>query len=79
MEGKVMSGNKYFGILWYLHISFLNDQSEYNSPTYKIQKFQDALLKTPNKIFITRENLSLDDAIIRNFGRIKLTVRIVIK
>ena len=48
-------------------------------PVYKVKEILDYIIKRSNKLFNPGECLSLDETLIRSFGRIKFKVRIVSK
>jgi hypothetical protein len=76
---KVMSGRKFFNILWYSHCCPVQNQDHsadnYN-PSYKIAKVRDYLENRYLKLFVPGQQLSLDETLIQAFGRIKFKVRI---
>jgi DNA polymerase III epsilon subunit-like protein len=78
---KIMSGRKFFTILRYLHCCSMENQpvGEDYDPTYKIKEIQNYLEDRYNRLFIPGQQLSLDETLIRAFGRIKFKVRIVTK
>jgi hypothetical protein len=79
---KVMSGRKFFTILRYLHCCPVMNQdptSESYDPTYKVSEMKDFLEERFKTLFIPGQQLSLDETLIRAFGRIKFKVRIVTK
>jgi hypothetical protein len=78
---RIMSGRKFFTILRYLHCCSMENQpvgEDYN-PTYKVKEIQDYLEDRYNRLFVPGQQLSLDETLIRAFGRIKFKVRIVTK
>lgn len=79
---KVMSGRKFFTILRYLHCCPIQNQNpaapDYD-PTYKVAEIRDKLEERYRKLFVPGQQLSLDETLIRAFGRIKFKVRIVTK
>jgi hypothetical protein len=78
---KVMTGRKFFTILRYLHCCSIENQptgDDYD-PCYKVAEVRDYLEDRYNRLFIPGQQLSLDETLIRAFGRIKFKVRIVTK
>jgi hypothetical protein len=79
---KIMSGRKFLTILRYLHVCELKEQDpndESYDPAYKVAEFRDYLERRYTALFIPGQELSLDETLIRAFGRIKFKVRIVSK
>jgi hypothetical protein len=79
---KVMSGRKFFTILRYLHCCSVENQDPLSAdydPSYKVAEIRDDLEKRYRILFIPGQQLSLDETLIRAFGRIKFKVRIVTK
>ena len=78
-----MSGRKFQTILSYLHVCDLHKQplkTDPNyDPAYKVSGLQQLLEDRYKRLFIPGKNLSLDETLIRAFGRIKFKVRIVTK
>ena len=80
---KIMSGRKFFLMLRYLHCCAIDNQpasdaSDYD-PAYKIAEMRDYLEDRYTRLFTPGQQLSLDETLIRAFGRIKFKVRIVTK
>lgn len=79
---KVMSGRKFFTILRYLHCCPVQNQNpaapDYD-PSYKVAEIRDKLEERYRKLFVPGQQLSLDETLVRAFGRIKFKVRIVTK
>ena len=50
-----------------------------DDPSYKVAEVRDFLEKKSLKLFVPGQQLSLDETLIRAFGRIKFKVRIVTK
>ena len=75
-----MTGREFSNMLRFLHCCSVNPPSsgEYN-PVYKIQEVMDILQRNYNRLFVPGQQLSLDESLIRAFGRIKFKVRIVTK
>jgi DNA polymerase III epsilon subunit-like protein len=80
---RIMSGRKFHHILLLHHVSSLASQPERDSPDYdpgyKVQELLDDLQERFNHLYIPGQALSLDESLIRAFGRIKFKVRIVTK
>jgi hypothetical protein len=79
---KVMSGRKFFTILRYLHCCPVENQdqtAEDYDPSYKVAEVRDYLEDRYQRLFVPGQQLSLDETLIRAFGRIKFKVRIVTK
>jgi Transposase IS4 len=79
---KVMSGRKFFMILRYLHCCPAQNQNpnDHNySPDYKVAEMRDYLEERYLKLYVPGQQLSLDETLIRAFGRIKFKVRIITK
>jgi DNA polymerase III subunit epsilon len=80
---RIMSGRKFLMILRFLHVCSLVNQPLPSdpgySPIYKIKEFQDYLETRFTSSFIPGQYLSLDESLVRAFGRIKFKVRIVTK
>lgn len=79
---KIMSGRKFFTILRYLHCCPAENQDR-NDPNYdacyKISEMKNYLEKRYDALFIPGQQLSLDETLLRAFGRIKFKVRIISK
>jgi hypothetical protein len=80
---KIMSGRKFHSILRYLHVCDMKTQPSINSatysPLYKVQELMDYLERRYKLAFEPGHALSLDESLVRAFGRIKFKVRIVTK
>ena len=80
---RLMSGKKFFLILRYLHCCSLAEQPSKNdigyNANYKVKELTDALETRYVKVFNPGQQLSLDETLIRAFGRIKFKVRIITK
>jgi DNA polymerase III epsilon subunit-like protein len=79
---KVMSGRKFFDLLRYLHCCPLQTQdssADDYDPSYKIKEVKEYLEGRYDRLFSPGQQLSLDETLIRAFGRIKFKVRIVTK
>jgi DNA polymerase III epsilon subunit-like protein len=80
---KITSGRQFGKMLRYLHVcdpseNGIQEDGEYN-PSYKVQEFKNELEKRWTAVFVPDQELSLDETLIRAFGRIKFKVRIVSK
>ena len=80
---RLMTGRKFHTILRFLHCCSLENQPnkddpDYN-PAYKIQEIMDLLESRYQRLFIPGSSLSLDESLIRAFGRMKFKVRIITK
>ncbi len=80
---KIMTGRKFHTILRYLHVCSLKDQPDKSDPeydpSYKVKEFKEMLEERFAKVYIPGQMLSLDETLIRSFGRIKFKVRIISK
>lgn len=80
---KLMSGRKFHTILRFLHVSSIKEQPQRTDPNYdpmyKCKELLELLESRYNKCFVPGQNLSLDESLIRAFGRIKFKVRIITK
>ena len=78
---KIMSGRKFFTILRNLHCCSVHTQpsGEDYDPAYKVAEFRDMLQEKYSKLFVPGQQLSLDETLVRAFGRMKFKVRIVSK
>jgi hypothetical protein len=79
---KVMSGRKFFDILRFLHCCPVENQdstADNYDPIYKVKEVKDYLESRYDRLFSPGQQLSLDETLIRAFGRIKFKVRIVTK
>ncbi|MFM7529124.1 MAG: exonuclease domain-containing protein [Nodosilinea sp.] len=79
---QVISGRKFFLILRYLHCCpsvYHDTASSTYDPTYKIAELRDYLESRYQTLFEPGQELSLDETLIRAFGRMKFKVRIVTK
>jgi Transposase IS4 len=78
-----MSGKKFKTILSYLHVCDLAKQPSKTDPdydpAYKVNELQQLLESRYKRLFIPGQHLSLDETLIRAFGRIKFKVRIITK
>jgi Transposase IS4 len=79
---KIISGRNIFSILRYLHYCPVQNQdhsADDYDPSYKIAEVRDYMENRYLKRFVTGQQLSLDENLIRAFGKIKFKVRIVTK
>ena len=80
---KIMSGKKFHKILRYIHVCDMYNQPNVNAPDYDpIYKVKELLAMLEGRFqnaFEPGYALSLDESLIRTFGRIKFKVRIVTK
>ena len=78
---KIMSGRKFYTILSNLHCCSVHHQpsGENYDPSYKVAELRDMLEKKFAKLFVPGQQLSLDETLVRAFGRMKFKVRIVSK
>lgn len=77
---RIMSGKKFCRLLRYLHVCSLHQPlgEEYN-PSYKVKELLEYLEGRFERLFTPGRQLSLDETLIRTFGRIKFKVRIISK
>ena len=80
---RIMPGRKFSSLLRNLHVCPLerpisDDAREFN-PMYKVHDLLEKLESRFEKLFVPGQALSLDETLIRAFGRIKFKVRIVTK
>ena len=78
---KITSGRKFLTMLRYLHCCSMEDQptGEDYDPSYKVAELKEYLEKRYERLFHPFQQLSLDETLIRSFGRMKFKVRIVTK
>ena len=80
---KVMTGNQFNKILRCLHVCSLEKQPSTDDPNYdpiyKVKEFKESLESRFEKLYIPGEKLSLDETLVRAFGRMKFKVRIITK
>ena len=78
-----MSGKKFHRLLRYVHACDMHNQPDANSadctPIYKVKELMELLENRHNKAFVPFYVLSLDETLIKSFGRIKFKVRIATK
>ena len=80
---RIMNKTEFQNIMRFLHCCPLNAGGDPKSPeydpSYKIKEVKETLEKYFNSSFIPGQALSLDETLIRAFGRIKFKVRIISK
>jgi hypothetical protein len=77
---RIMSGKKFSRMLRYIHCCSLDPPPGPYDPVHKVKDVMDYILKRSKKLFSPGEEcLSLDETLIRAFGRIKFKVRIISK
>ena len=77
---RIMSGKKFCRMLRYLHVCSLDqDNTREYDPTYKVEEMLQYLHGRFERLFVPGRQLSLDETLIRLFGRIKFKVRIISK
>ena len=79
---RIMSGKKFHRILRYLHccpVANQNPMSPGYDPAYKIAELRDSLERRYLTMFVPGQQLSLDETLVRAYGRIKFKVRIITK
>jgi hypothetical protein len=66
MIKKIMSGRKFFMILWYLHCCSMENQpvGDNYDPTYKVKEMKEYLEDQYNRLYIPGQQLSLDKTLI---------------
>ena len=76
-----MSGRKFCSILRYLHVCSMDATSTGDTydPVYKVAEMKDYLEQRFDHLFEPAQQLSLDETLIRSFGRISFKVRIISK
>lgn len=80
---RIISGRRFGLILRYLHCcdpaeTGINGNGEYD-PSYKVGELMRALEVRWNIVFVPGQQLSLDETLLRAFGRMKFKVRIISK
>eukprot|EP00007_Cunea_sp_BSH-02190019_P002906 CAMPEP_0174229214 /NCGR_PEP_ID=MMETSP0417-20130205/249_1 /TAXON_ID=242541 /ORGANISM="Mayorella sp, Strain BSH-02190019" /LENGTH=918 /DNA_ID=CAMNT_0015306737 /DNA_START=70 /DNA_END=2826 /DNA_ORIENTATION=- len=79
----VMSKRRFMQILSALHVCDLDDQPERDSedftPLYKVQEYFSVLFQQGRKLYAPGQQLSLDETLVRAFGRIGFKVRVISK
>ncbi|KAG7354197.1 PolC-type DNA polymerase III [Nitzschia inconspicua] len=80
---KITTGRQFQKMLRYLHCcdpdqNATSDDGEYD-PSYKILEFKNSLEKRWAALFVPHQELSLDETLLRAFGRMKFKVRIISK
>ena len=78
---RIMSGRKFCSILRYLHVCSMDATSTGDTydPVYKVAEMKDYLEQRFDRLFEPAQQLSLDETLIRSFGRISFKVRIISK
>ena len=80
---SIMSGRKFHLILRYLHVCSIEGEPQRNdpayNPAYKINEMKDYMEDRYKRLFVPGQALSMDESLIRAFGRIKFKVRIITK
>ena len=77
---RIMTGRQFARMLRYVHCCPVDPPvGDYDDPIYKVQEMMDYILKRSTAVFEPGEQLSLDETLIRTFGRIKFKVRIISK
>eukprot|EP01006_Ploeotia_vitrea_P057568 TRINITY_DN68190_c3_g3_i2.p1 TRINITY_DN68190_c3_g3~~TRINITY_DN68190_c3_g3_i2.p1 ORF type:complete len:622 (-),score=233.75 TRINITY_DN68190_c3_g3_i2:462-2219(-) len=80
---RAMSGRRFLQILRALHVCDLERQPQRGTPEYtpeyKIAEFFETLLARSRELFEPGRHLSLDESLVRAFGRISFKVRVVTK
>ncbi len=78
-----MTGRKFHTLLRFIHVCSLENQPERTDqsydPSYKVKEVSEYLESHYERLFVPGRNLSLDETLIRAFGRIKFKVRIISK
>ena len=77
---RIMSGKTFCKLLRYLHVSSIHiaPPPVYN-PIHKVSELMDYLESRYRRLYEPGEQLSLDETLVRMFGRIKFKVRIISK
>mmetsp|Transcript_14682 Transcript_14682/g.44088 ORF Transcript_14682/g.44088 Transcript_14682/m.44088 type:complete len:898 (+) Transcript_14682:187-2880(+) len=80
---RSMSARRFMQILGALHVCDLEQQpsrdSESYTPLYKVQEYFDVLFEKAREVYVPGQQLSLDETLMRAFGRIGFKVRVVTK
>ena len=76
---RIMTGRQFAKMLRYIHCCPVDPPDGEYDPIYKVQELMDYILKRSSALFEPGEHLSLDETLIRTFGRIKFKVRIISK
>jgi Transposase IS4 len=79
---KIMSPKKFFTMLCFLHCCPNVSQDptvDGYDPAYKVSDLRDWLERRYTALFVPGQPLSLDETLIRAFGRIKFKVQIITK
>ena len=80
---KITTGRQFGRMLRYLHCcdpdeNGVSEDGDYD-PSYKIMEFKKELEKRWTAVFVPHQELSLDETLLRAFGRMKFKVRIISK
>jgi hypothetical protein len=80
---RITTGRQFGRMLRYLHCcdpdeDGMNEDGEYD-PSYKVMELKKELEKRWSAVFIPNQELSLDETLLRAFGRMKFKVRIISK
>ena len=78
---RIMSGRMFSKMLQYLHVcsnSAVHTVEDYD-PAYKVVELRDYLQQRFTRLFEPGQQLSLDETLIRTFGRVRFKVRIISK
>ncbi|KAG7354301.1 transposase IS4 [Nitzschia inconspicua] len=80
---KITTGRQFQKMLRYLHCCDPNQNATSHDgdydPSYKILEFKESLEKRWAALFVPHQQLSLDETLLRAFGRMKFKVRIISK
>ena len=79
---KIMSRKKFFTMLRFLHCCpnvRQDPTADGYDPAYKVSELRDSLERRYTSLLVPGQQLSLDETLIRAFGRIKFKVRIITK
>ena len=77
---RIMSGRQFARFLRYLHVcDDVEPPADEYDPAYKVAAFRDRLQELFNWLFVPSRRLSLDETLVRTFGRIRFKVRIISK
>ena len=73
---KIMSGRKFAKLLRYIHVceDAVPIEGDQYDPSYKVAEFMEYLQQRFQRLFVPGQQLSLDETLIRTFGRIKFKV-----
>lgn len=80
---KITTGRQFHKMMRYLHLCSLENQPQWNdpqyTPLYKVKEVLEYLEKRYETLYVPGQRLSLDESLIRAFGRIKFKIRIISK